>query len=90
MLGLSSEFLAILAAGALCGVWVVFQLWIARVDPENQGVRGSCGACSGGVCHGGCEVGVGDGKAGERGNGVAGDGGENVVTGTFGGGGGKR
>lgn len=66
---LSSELLAVLAAGALCGVWVLFQLWIARVDPENQGVRGSCGACSGGVCQGGCEDGARD---------------ENVLAGRFG------
>ena len=50
------EILAVLAFGALCGLWIVFQQWISRVDPENRGVQGSCGACSGGECQGACRT----------------------------------
>lgn|GEM_PF-3185795 len=79
VLALSSELLTVLAAGALCGLWVVFQQWISRIDPDNQGVRGSCGACSGGVCQGSC--GDGDGGGGEIGGGEGA--GERVLSGRF-------
>lgn len=36
---------AVLGLGALCGLWVVFQRWIARMDPGQRGVEGGCGTC---------------------------------------------
>lgn len=41
---------SILGLGALCGLWVVFQRWIGRVDPEQRGVEGGCGSCHEPVC----------------------------------------
>jgi len=44
------ELFAILGLVVLCGAWVGFQRWLARVDPE-LGARGSCcGGCSGHHC----------------------------------------
>ncbi len=43
-----SGLLAILGLGLLCGGWVLFQRWIARVDPEAPGVEGGCCGSSGG------------------------------------------
>lgn len=37
---------AVVGLGLLCGGWVLFQRWIARVDPEAPGVEGGC--CGGG------------------------------------------
>jgi hypothetical protein len=34
--------LAVVGLGLLCGGWVLFQRWIARVDPEAPGVEGGC------------------------------------------------
>ena len=43
-------FLGLIGITALCAVWMVFQLWLKRVDPERQGFRPGCGACKGGSC----------------------------------------
>ena len=40
--------IAVLGLALLCGGWVLFQRWIARVDPEAPGVEGNCGRCGGG------------------------------------------
>jgi hypothetical protein len=43
--------LAILGLGALCGGWILFQRWIARMDPGAPGIRRSC---RGHLCDGDC------------------------------------
>lgn len=50
--------LSVLGLSVLCGLWVVFQRWIARLDPGAPGVEGRCGNC-GQVC----EVPEAEGKA---------------------------
>ena len=44
-----THLFAILGLVALCAAWVLFQLWLKRVDPEqcdsNKGCMG-CGSCS--------------------------------------------
>ncbi len=40
--------IAIAGLTALCAAWVLFQQWIARVDPEQGDCavrRGGCGGC---------------------------------------------
>ena len=44
------ELLAILSLGILCGAWVVFQRWLARVDPDLAQQGSCCGGCSGHRC----------------------------------------
>ena len=41
--------IAILGLAALCGVWVMFQNWLGRLDPEpdDEPPRPRCGGCSG-------------------------------------------
>jgi hypothetical protein len=44
------ELLAILGLGALCGAWVLLQLWLRRVDPELAARGSCCGGCGGRRC----------------------------------------
>ena len=37
--------LAIAGLAALCAAWVLFQLWLQRVDPEYRGMKAGCGGC---------------------------------------------
>ena len=37
-----SGLITVVGLGLLCGGWVLFQRWIARVDPEAPGVEGGC------------------------------------------------
>ena len=30
----------------LCAAWVLFQLWLQRIDPDYRGLEGGCGGCS--------------------------------------------
>ncbi len=39
------HLLAVLGLGLACGLWVLFQRWVQRQDPEQPGVEGSKG-CS--------------------------------------------
>lgn len=39
------DALAILAVAALCAGWVLFQRWMAHVDPELPGIKRSCSGC---------------------------------------------
>jgi len=39
------HLLAILGLAALCGAWVLFQRWLARVDPERGPQATGCGGC---------------------------------------------
>lgn len=53
-----ADVLAVLAVAALAGGWVVFQRWIARVDPELPGLKRSCSGCpvpGSAGCREGCE-----------------------------------
>lgn len=53
-----ADAVAILAVAALCAGWVLFQRWIARLDPELPGIKRSCSGCAvpgAGGCKGGCE-----------------------------------
>ena len=31
---------------ALCAAWVLFQLWLKRIDPGYRGLQGGCGGCA--------------------------------------------
>lgn len=56
------DALAVLAVAALAGAWVLFQRWIARVDPELPGIKRSCHGCpvpGSPSCREGCEYGKG-------------------------------
>ncbi len=45
--------LPLLGLVALCAAWMLFQLWLARQDPEKaEGYRPGCGACSRKGCPG--------------------------------------
>jgi len=35
---------------ALCALWVVFQLWLKRQEPNHPGLNVGCGACKSGSC----------------------------------------
>ncbi|MBT8109494.1 MAG: hypothetical protein KJO27_02100 [Gammaproteobacteria bacterium] len=39
-------FLALLALVLLCGLWAIFQLWLARHDPDAKARSLKCGGCS--------------------------------------------
>lgn len=36
---------AVLGLSVLCGLWVVFQRWLARKDPGLPGIEDGCGSC---------------------------------------------
>jgi hypothetical protein len=38
--------LSILGLAVLCGLWGVFQRWLARTDPDLPGVEDRCGSCA--------------------------------------------
>jgi len=38
---------SILALGALCAAWILFQLWLERVDPGEAGFEERCRSCGG-------------------------------------------
>ena len=40
---------AVLGLGALCGLWIVVQRWVARQDPGQPGVEG-CKSCRSVTC----------------------------------------
>ena len=45
---MGTDLLAVLAFALLAGAWVAVQRWIARHDPDQPGVEGSCHGCRGG------------------------------------------
>ena len=48
-----TEAIAILSLALLCGCWVIFQRWIARLDPQAPGIDRACSGCpNSGACHG--------------------------------------
>jgi hypothetical protein len=52
------DAVAIAAVAALCAGWVLFQRWIARMDPELPGIKRSCSGCAvpgAEACRGRCE-----------------------------------
>jgi len=42
--------LALLGITLLCALWMRFQLWLKRVDPQRDGFKPGCGACKNGSC----------------------------------------
>jgi len=42
--------LSLAAITLLCAVWMAFQLWLKRVDPQRDNYKPGCGACQGGSC----------------------------------------
>jgi len=53
-----ADALAVLAVAALAAGWVVFQRWIARLDPELPGIKRSCSGCptpGSAACRGVCD-----------------------------------
>jgi polyferredoxin len=36
---------SVLALAALCAGWVLFQRWLAQVDPDGQTIENRCGGC---------------------------------------------
>jgi hypothetical protein len=38
--------LAVLGLAALCGLWAVFQRWLAGRDPGIPGIEDGCGSCA--------------------------------------------
>lgn len=56
------DALAVLAVAALAAAWVLFQRWIARLDPDLPGIKRSCHGCpvpGSEGCREGCEYGKG-------------------------------
>jgi hypothetical protein len=53
-----ADAVAVLAVAVLAGGWVLFQRWIARMDPELPGIKRSCHGCpapGSEGCREGCE-----------------------------------
>jgi len=42
--------MALLGITLLCALWMKFQLWLKRLDPERDGFKPGCGACKSGSC----------------------------------------
>ena len=38
--------ISLLALPLLCVMWIIFQGWLARQDPNYQGYKAGCGGCS--------------------------------------------
>lgn len=47
---MTTYFIPLLAFIGLCVFWAVFQLWLARTDPEAAERGNRCGGCNG-QCH---------------------------------------
>jgi hypothetical protein len=47
-----THLLALIGFTLLCAVWIAFQLWLKRADPEQGDFRPGCGGCQGGSCGG--------------------------------------
>ncbi len=43
---MTSYLLPLLAIVALCAAWAVFQIWLAKNDPDAKKRSLKCGACS--------------------------------------------
>ncbi len=41
-----THFLSLLALPVLCVLWVIFQSWLAKQDPDYQGYKAGCGGCT--------------------------------------------
>jgi len=44
------HILSLIGITLLCGLWMVFQLWLKRVDPQRDNYKPGCGACQSGSC----------------------------------------
>lgn len=48
---MTTNVIAVLALGALCGGWIIFQRWMSRRMPEAPGIHRRCDGCTGeGFC----------------------------------------
>ena len=41
-----SYIISLLALPALCVLWIVFQNWLVKHDPDHQGYKAGCGGCT--------------------------------------------
>ncbi len=42
--------LAVLGLAALCGGWILMQMWTGKLDPEQGEYKGGCAACNAADC----------------------------------------
>ncbi len=45
-----THLFSMLGLAGLCALWVAFQLWLKRVDPDGRALAAGCGHCKGGAC----------------------------------------
>ncbi|MCW8827640.1 MAG: hypothetical protein OQK94_01145 [Gammaproteobacteria bacterium] len=45
-----THFLALIGITLLCALWMAFQLWLKRVDPQRDDFKPGCGACQSRSC----------------------------------------
>ncbi|MCW8929763.1 MAG: hypothetical protein OQL19_05960 [Gammaproteobacteria bacterium] len=38
--------ISLLALPLLCVIWIIFQNWLAKQDPDYQGYKAGCGGCT--------------------------------------------
>ena len=44
---MTTYLIPMLALTGLCAFWAVFQLWLAKIDPEANERGNRCGGCNG-------------------------------------------
>lgn len=49
-----NDLFAVVALALITGTWVLVQRLVARSDPDQPGVEGSCHGCRGGCSNGVC------------------------------------
>ncbi|MGI9236803.1 MAG: hypothetical protein ACR2QZ_05370 [Woeseiaceae bacterium] len=42
---ITTYFLPLLAIATLCGLWAIFQVWLAKHDPDAKTRSQKCGGC---------------------------------------------
>ena len=45
-----NHLLALIGLTLLCAAWIMFQLWLKRVDPNKGEFQPGCGACQSSSC----------------------------------------
>ncbi len=45
-----NHFLALIGLTLLCAAWILFQLWLKRLDPSKGDYQPGCGACQSSSC----------------------------------------
>ena len=41
-----THILSLIGLSLLCVLWLIFQQWLARQDPEYKGYQAGCGGCT--------------------------------------------